>query len=258
MTTRCGSHDARAPRRSPVTARPDRRRRAAGARTAADAARRPGAGLEIVAECRDGPSDDRRRSAGPSPISCSSTFRCPASTASTSRQRSAPSALPLVVFVTAFDQLRAQGVRRSRARLPAEAVRSRSLPCRRWRARASSSSARANGDLERRLLALVRDLEPAPPRLERFVIKSGGRVFFVRADEIDWIEAAGNYVKLHVGADSPPVPRDDERGRSAARRRRRSSASTAPTSSTSSASRNCSRGSTASTSCSCAPAPGSR
>ena len=34
------------------------------------------------------------------------------------------------------------------------------------------------------------------------MIKSGGRIFFVRADEIDWIEAAGNYVKLHVGADA--------------------------------------------------------
>ena len=27
-------------------------------------------------------------------------------------------------------------------------------------------------------------------------------MFFVRADEIDWIEAAGNYVKLHVGNDT--------------------------------------------------------
>ena len=27
-------------------------------------------------------------------------------------------------------------------------------------------------------------------------------MFFVRADEIDWIEAAGNYVKLHVGAET--------------------------------------------------------
>jgi two-component system LytT family response regulator len=34
---------------------------------------------------------------------------------------------------------------------------------------------------------------------ERIVIKSGGRIFFVNADEIDWIEAAGNYVRLHVG-----------------------------------------------------------
>ena len=33
-------------------------------------------------------------------------------------------------------------------------------------------------------------------------MKSGGRVFFLRADEIDWIEAAGNYVRLHLGEDS--------------------------------------------------------
>jgi two-component system LytT family response regulator len=58
------------------------------------------------------------------------------------------------------------------------------------------------GDLERRLLELVQDLRSSPPRPERFVIKSGGRVFFVRAAEIDWIEAAGNYVKLHVGAEA--------------------------------------------------------
>ena len=60
----------------------------------------------------------------------------------------------------------------------------------------------SNGDLERRLLELVQDLKPNPQKLERFVIKSGGRVFFVRASEIDWIEAAGNYVKLHVGAET--------------------------------------------------------
>jgi two-component system LytT family response regulator len=60
----------------------------------------------------------------------------------------------------------------------------------------------SNGDLERRLIELVQDLKPTTQRLERFVIKSGGRVFFVRANEIDWIEAAGNYVKLHVGTDT--------------------------------------------------------
>ena len=34
------------------------------------------------------------------------------------------------------------------------------------------------------------------------MVKSGGRLFFLRADEIDWIEAAGNYVRLHVGSQS--------------------------------------------------------
>ena len=34
--------------------------------------------------------------------------------------------------------------------------------------------------------------------LDRLVVKTGGRVFFVKCDDIDWIEAAGNYVRLHV------------------------------------------------------------
>jgi two-component system LytT family response regulator len=58
------------------------------------------------------------------------------------------------------------------------------------------------GDLGRRLLALVHDLKPSPQRADRLVVKSGGRVFFIRADEIDWIEAEGNYVRLHLGETS--------------------------------------------------------
>ena len=61
---------------------------------------------------------------------------------------------------------------------------------------------RRAGDLGRRLLALVQDLKPEQPRLDRLVVKSGGRVFFLRTEEIDWIEAAGNYVRLHLGEES--------------------------------------------------------
>jgi two-component system LytT family response regulator len=31
------------------------------------------------------------------------------------------------------------------------------------------------------------------------MIKSGGRIHFVRMADIDWCEAAGNYVRVHVG-----------------------------------------------------------
>jgi len=37
---------------------------------------------------------------------------------------------------------------------------------------------------------------------DRLVVKSGGRVYFLKTDEIDWVEAAGNYVRLHVSKDS--------------------------------------------------------
>ncbi len=41
-----------------------------------------------------------------------------------------------------------------------------------------------------------------PAQSDRLVVKSGGRVYFLKADEIDWVEAAGNYVRLHVSKDS--------------------------------------------------------
>jgi DNA-binding LytR/AlgR family response regulator len=39
-------------------------------------------------------------------------------------------------------------------------------------------------------------------RNARVVVKTGGKVMFLRAEEIEWVEAAGNYVRLHVGSDS--------------------------------------------------------
>ena len=46
---------------------------------------------------------------------------------------------------------------------------------------------------------IAHDRNP-PPTLERFVVKSAGQVSFLKASEIDWIEAADYYSCLHVGA----------------------------------------------------------
>ena len=37
---------------------------------------------------------------------------------------------------------------------------------------------------------------------ERVVVRTNGKVVFLRADEISWVEAAGNYVNLHAGTES--------------------------------------------------------
>lgn len=66
-------------------------------------------------------------------------------------------------------------------------------------ARAREAVARSrDGDAARRLAALLRDVGRVEYP-ERFVVRSGGRVVFVRAGEIDWVEAAGDYVSLHAG-----------------------------------------------------------
>jgi two-component system LytT family response regulator len=108
--------------------------------------------------------------------------------------------MPFVVFVTAYDKYAIKA-------FDVHAVDYLLKPFDRDRFTQALARARhqleqrSSGELERRLLELVQDLKPAQ-KLDRFVIKSGGRVFFVRAEEIDWIEAAGNYVKLHVGTDA--------------------------------------------------------
>lgn len=37
------------------------------------------------------------------------------------------------------------------------------------------------------------------PATDRLVVKSSGRIYFVKLADIDWCEAAGNYIHVHVG-----------------------------------------------------------
>jgi two-component system, LytTR family, response regulator len=53
-----------------------------------------------------------------------------------------------------------------------------------------------------RLTGLLEDLQTRQTRLTRFVIRSAGRICFLRVEDIDWLEAAGNYVSIHVGRES--------------------------------------------------------
>lgn len=55
------------------------------------------------------------------------------------------------------------------------------------------------GDLDRRLQALLENVRGDHGYLRRLVVPSGHRSIFVRAEQIDWIEAERNYVRLHVG-----------------------------------------------------------
>jgi two-component system, LytTR family, response regulator len=57
-------------------------------------------------------------------------------------------------------------------------------------------------NLKARILDLLSEAKPESQQLRRLVIRTAGRVVFLDLDEVDWIEAAANYVKLHVGKDS--------------------------------------------------------
>jgi two-component system LytT family response regulator len=53
-----------------------------------------------------------------------------------------------------------------------------------------------------RLLALLEDLQGRAQSWDRVVVREAGRVTFLKPDEIDWVEAEGNYVCLHAGTKS--------------------------------------------------------
>lgn len=53
-------------------------------------------------------------------------------------------------------------------------------------------------DFEKRMNAFVLEMKQERKHLKRLLVKSRGRIYFVRADDIQHIEAAGNYVSLWV------------------------------------------------------------
>jgi two-component system LytT family response regulator len=112
-----------------------------------------------------------------------------------------PEVMPVVIFVTAYDQhaLRAFEVHALDYLLKPfdEARFRRSLERAKGFARARRARA-ADGRLD----ALLEELAAERRYVKRLVIQAPGRVFFLRAEEIDWIETAGNYVRLHVGAEA--------------------------------------------------------
>jgi two-component system, LytTR family, response regulator len=109
--------------------------------------------------------------------------------------------MPPVIFVTAYDQhaIRAFQVRALDYLLKPFDRERFADALQRGRRQVERDE---TGDLGRRLLALVKDLRRDQPRSDRLVVKSGGRLFFLRTDEIDWVEAAGNYVRVHIGPTS--------------------------------------------------------
>jgi len=56
--------------------------------------------------------------------------------------------------------------------------------------------------LDGRVAALLKSVRTASPFLDRLVIRSAGRVVFLRTDDVEWFEACANYVRLHLGKET--------------------------------------------------------
>jgi two-component system, LytTR family, response regulator len=109
--------------------------------------------------------------------------------------------MPYVIFVTAYDEhaLRAFDVSALDYLLkPIDGGRfSESLERVRSRIRGENLEA-----VSERLKKMMASLSVERSHLERLSIKSAGRITFIGVDEVDWIEAADNYVQVHSGRES--------------------------------------------------------
>ena len=109
--------------------------------------------------------------------------------------------VPAIIFVTAFDKyaVRAFEVRAldyllkpfNKARF-AEALN-----------RFHERRSRLNGNgRKEELKAVLQEMQREARESERIVVKSGSRTIFLRKGSIEWVEAQGDYVKLHSGKES--------------------------------------------------------
>jgi two-component system LytT family response regulator len=103
--------------------------------------------------------------------------------------------IPAVVFVTAYDAYAIQAFEVNAVDYLLKPVESARFH--RAVARARAQLAVTEPALER-LTSALDALDRGPGPSSRFVVKSAGRIRFVRVEDVVYIEAAGNYVRLHT------------------------------------------------------------
>lgn len=112
-----------------------------------------------------------------------------------------PEIMPAVIFVTAYEQFALKA-------FDAHAIDYLLKPFNRerfaWainRARVTINQ-RETGQLTEKLNALLHEVKPHSKFLKRVVVKSAGRTMILPIDSVDYIQAAGNYLQLHMGKTS--------------------------------------------------------
>jgi len=105
--------------------------------------------------------------------------------------------MPAVVFVTAHDRYALEA-------FEVNAIDYLLKPVTRERFAQALAKAKARllqpaREESRQILSLLETLATPRRQLKRLAVRTAGKTLFVDIDDVDWIEAAENYVRLHVG-----------------------------------------------------------
>jgi two-component system, LytTR family, response regulator len=156
--------------------------------------------IEIVAECADGATTvqaiEQQR-----PDLLFLDVQMPRLTGFEVLEALDEKSVPVVIFTTAHDQhaIRAFEVNAVDYLLkPFKQARFRKA-LQRARAQLQTTSQTAGGGLDPQLVSLLASWRGANQGAGRILVKSPDRILFLKPGEVDYIEADGNYVQLHVG-----------------------------------------------------------
>ncbi|MEO8295673.1 MAG: LytTR family DNA-binding domain-containing protein [Gemmatimonadota bacterium] len=169
--------------------------------------------IEIVGECGDGKSAVQAiQSLKPDLVLLD--IQMPEMTGFDVLNAIGPEHMPAVIFVTAYDQFAVRAFEVNALGYLLKPFDDERFAAAIARAKRTVRESQV-GALSEQLLGLLRSTgraNPAPPPLSpgggsqpymsRLVVKNGGKVLFVRTEEIDWIEAADYYVRLHIARKS--------------------------------------------------------
>jgi len=112
-----------------------------------------------------------------------------------------PELLPAVVFVTAHDRYAIQAFDINAIDYLLKPVTAARFAQSLERAK-TRLGVKPGDDANRQILSLLETIASPNRYVKRMAVRTAGRTVFVAAEDIDWIEAAENYVQLHAARDN--------------------------------------------------------
>jgi two-component system LytT family response regulator len=152
--------------------------------------------IEVAAECGDG-GEAVRVIAETQPDLVFLDIQMPVLDGFEVLEALSPGPLPSVIFVTAFDEYAVRAFEVSALDYLLKPIDPARFEQALARAVDRLRSARPDGGAE--LVAFLSRWRAERGYAARFVVRSGGKLTLVRTSDVDWIDAAGNYVRLHCG-----------------------------------------------------------
>ncbi len=152
--------------------------------------------IEIVGECRDG-VEALRAIHQEQPDLLFLDIQMPELDGFGVLRALATDAIPAIIFVTAYDEYAIDAFEVNALDYLLKPIHPARFEKALFRAIEQLDQARKQ-EADLNLYRFVEQLRVEQGYTRRFAVRTGSTLYFVRVDDIDWIDAAANYVQLHV------------------------------------------------------------